>query len=214
MPSARVPSLQFLLTQAFGTDVHVTISLLYFRLAVFRFAVLGVSSLGTRFNAESDKRLMSFAIGLASAARLFTAGQLARHYELTRYKEPEKRTREWLARHSDVFETTPGPHGEPFRRRLTRIAKRKHELTFATVNGTSQRSFHWLGYGDIWIALTQHGGRPETWVTEPDGQFDLMLLVDVTGQQVDTIRLPRNTIHVTSIEALPRNLTNVVGDRR
>ncbi|QSO55503.1 hypothetical protein JZ785_27495 (plasmid) [Alicyclobacillus curvatus] len=119
------------------------------------------------------------------------------------------------------------------------------------ISGVSQRAEHWIGLGDIWIALTLAGGRPNEWVTEPDGQFDAaftwcnrpylleyqrtpitskqwaskwekrkrwytaqpwdarprVVLVDLTGQQVETIQAPAGTIHVYHPDELPPILT-------
>ena len=36
----------------------------------------------------------------------------------------------------------------------------------------TERAYHWLGLGDIWMELAFHGGRPTEWRTEVDRQFD------------------------------------------
>jgi hypothetical protein len=127
----------------------------------------------TFFSDENKARLFDFAVALATAARLFTAEQLARRPELSGYRDPVKRAREFLALYPDVFETVPSPMGVPARRRLTAKERRKRGIHYRAVSGVSQRAEHWLGIGNIWIELTSHGGRPTEWKTEPDAQFDV-----------------------------------------
>jgi hypothetical protein len=189
---------------------------------------------------------LSFAVSLAEAGRIITTRQLARHPEVSWRTQPIKRAGEFLAAHRDIFESMPGPVGEPYRWRLTKEERRKRGIHQKAINGWSQRAEHWLGIGDIWLELTFNGGRPTKWRTEPDGQFDLycvwqdipylieyqrtpittkqwglkwdkriewyrkqkwdvkpkVVLVNTTGQQDDTICLPRGTIHVRNINHL------------
>ena len=196
----------------------------------------------------STPRIYSFAVALASSARLFVVSQLARHPDLSCYSDPQKRAREWLSLHKDTFEAVPGPVGTEKRRRLTKYARRQLKTSQKAISGVSQRAEHWIGLGDIWIALTLAGGRPDEWVTEPDGQFDVafkwrnrsylleyqrtaitskqwaskwekrkkwytaqqwdvrprVVLVDLTGQQAETIQAPAGTIHVHHPDELPR----------
>jgi hypothetical protein len=117
--------------------------------------------------------LCDFAVSLASAARLFTAEQLARRPELSWYRDPVKRAREFLMMYQDTFETLRSPHGVPARRRLTSKARRKLGDKRKAISGVSQRAEHWLGLGDIWMELAMHGGRPSEWIAEWDTQFDV-----------------------------------------
>ncbi|GMA50098.1 hypothetical protein GCM10025857_14550 [Alicyclobacillus contaminans] len=127
----------------------------------------------TFFSSSVQQRLFDFALSLAAAARLFTAEQLARHADLSGYRDPTKRAREFLARFPDTFETLRSPAAVPARRRLTAAARRRYGITTRPVSGVSKRADHWLGIGDIWLELTFYGGRPTEWRTEPDGQFDI-----------------------------------------
>jgi hypothetical protein len=118
-------------------------------------------------------RVFEFAVALSSAARIFTAKQLARHPELSWRAQPERRAKEVLNLYAESFEQIPGPYGEPFRWRLSRKERAKRGIKQTAISGTTNKSHHWLGIGDIWLELTFHGGRPTEWRTEPDGQFDI-----------------------------------------
>jgi hypothetical protein len=118
-------------------------------------------------------RVYEFAVALASAARIFTARQLARHSELSWRSQPERRAREVLNQYADSFERIPSPYGEPYRWRLSKRERNRRGIQQTPISGVSQKAQHWLGIGDIWLELTFHGGRPTEWRTEPDGQFDI-----------------------------------------
>jgi hypothetical protein len=199
--------------------------------------------------------LLPFTLALASAARLFTAAQLARHPDLSWRTQPIKRAHEFLRRHQTLFERHPGPAlSAPHRWRLTTGARRRLGIAWVPPAGTSAKSEHWLALGDVWLALTFAGGRPSEWQVEPDGQFDVyclwqgvpllievqrtpitarqwhrkweqrltwyrsrawapparVVLVDLTGQQAETVCVPRGTIRVTRVEDAPRAILRAV----
>jgi hypothetical protein len=104
-----------------------------------------------------QERVFRFACDVAMAARLFTLEQIARHPDVSWRSQPVKRASEFLRDYSEWFEKMPGPHGKPFRWRLSTKAKRRLGVRFASVNGTSQKAEHWLGLGDIWMTLTFAG---------------------------------------------------------
>ena len=127
----------------------------------------------TFFSETTRQSLFDFTVSLASAARIFTAEQIASRSELSWYKDPPKRAREFLALFPEVFETLRSPYGVPARRRLTAKERRKRGIADRAISGISQRSEHWLGIGDVFIALTSYGGRPTEWKVEWDSQFDI-----------------------------------------
>jgi len=79
-----------------------------------------------------------------------------------------------LKQYPKVFERLPSPTHMPTRFRLSRYGRRACGVTWKSVNGMSQRAEHWLGLGDVWIALKFAGGRPVEWRTEPDAGFDVL----------------------------------------
>ncbi|GEO27658.1 hypothetical protein AAC03nite_34430 [Alicyclobacillus acidoterrestris] len=137
--------------------------------------------------------LFSFALALAASARVFTAKQLATHPYLRDRTQPARRAREFLRAHSDTFEKTRGVANHPCLWRLTSTAKRRYGLNFKSVAGDTQRREHWLGLGDLWIALTYAGGRPTQWCTEPHAQFDVMLEWQSIKAVVEYQRTPITT---------------------
>ncbi|WAH35077.1 hypothetical protein [Alicyclobacillus dauci] len=121
----------------------------------------------------------NFVLAFAAAARIFSSRQLATHPFLRDSSQPQKRAREFLSLYPRVFEKTRSTSDKQWLWRLTTGAKRKYGYTFKSIAGDTQRRDHWLGLGDLWLALTYAGGRPSRWTTEPHAQFD----VDFTWNQ-------------------------------
>lgn len=119
--------------------------------------------------------LFDFSVSLASAARVFTTRQLATHPCFRDRTRPVTRAQQFLWEYPKVFEKTRGAGDEPWLWRLTAEEKRRRQLAFKSIAGDTQRRSHWLGLGDLWLALTYAGGRPQNWSTEPNAQFDVML---------------------------------------
>jgi hypothetical protein len=119
--------------------------------------------------------LFSFSVSLASHARLFTLAQIARHPELSWRSLPKKRAAEMIRAYPDYFDKMHGGFSKPFRYRLSAKAKREFNLNYKSIDGTSSKSEHWLAIGDLWLALTFAGGRPDAWMAEPknSGGFDV-----------------------------------------
>ncbi|WAH38641.1 hypothetical protein [Alicyclobacillus dauci] len=119
--------------------------------------------------------LLYFSVALAACARLFTSKQLATHALLRDRTQPVMRAQQFLWSHPETFEKTKGAGDEPWLWRLTKEAKRRYGFDFKSISGDTQRRQHWLGIGDLWLALTYARGRPTEWIAEPRGQFDVML---------------------------------------
>ncbi|MCF8564541.1 hypothetical protein LLE49_07255 [Alicyclobacillus tolerans] len=88
---------------------------------------------------------------------------------------PHKRTWEALEPFRREFEVTPRAPGKAAIWRLTYTAKKRLGLNYRDVNPLSQKADHWLVLGDLWIDMTQAGGRPSQWVSEKAsiGRFDV-----------------------------------------
>ncbi|MFB5192005.1 hypothetical protein [Alicyclobacillus fastidiosus] len=114
-----------------------------------------------------------FSLAFAAAARIFSTRQLASHPFISGCSQPVTRAQQFLWAHGDTFEKTRGAGDSPWLWRLTTAAKRKYGYTFKSIAGDTQRRAHWLGLGDLWLALTYAGGRPTHWTTEPHAQFDV-----------------------------------------
>lgn len=135
----------------------------------------------TSFSPVDVEILSVFAVELASAARIFTTRQLARHRVLSNRKEPVKRASEMLAPCRHKFEVIPWTQGKPFLWRLSAQEKRKIGLKYRNV-GASQHTAHWLTLGDVWMQLVFNGLRPEKWFTEGKeiGRFDVFTVIQRT----------------------------------
>lgn len=115
------------------------------------------------------------ALDLCAAARMFTLGQVARHPALSWRGSPHKRTWEALEPYRDKFEVHPRAPGKAAIWRLTYHAKRELGYKYQNVNPQSQKADHWLAIGNLWLAMTEVGGRPETWSSQADtiGFYDV-----------------------------------------
>lgn len=118
-------------------------------------------------------RIFQFTCDLAVGARLFSLAQVARHADLSWRTQPAKRASEMLRPYAEWFETSPGPVTRPYTWRLSSKGRRRLGVKWRPVSGQSQKAEHWLGLGDIWLALTFDSGRPERWVTEHYQIFDV-----------------------------------------
>ena len=132
--------------------------------------------LQTSVSLQTSNILFDFAVNLASAARLFTTAQLARHPDLSWRTRPQTRAQEFLHAHRDTFERLPAQVGECHRYRLTRAPRARYGITWRAVSGKTQRAYHWLGLGDIWCEMAFSHGRPTEWRTEVDAQFDVICM--------------------------------------
>lgn len=115
------------------------------------------------------------ALDLCAAARMFTLPQVARLPDLAWRGSPSKRAWDALEPHRDKFEVAIRAPGKPAIWRLTYQAKKEHGLKYQSINPQSQKADHWLRIGDLWLAMTQAGGRPQVWNSQPDsiGFFDV-----------------------------------------
>lgn len=68
----------------------------------------------------------------------------------------------------------PGPQNKPFRYRLSRSYRHAHGIRETPLHGCNKHTEHWLGMGDIWLAMTFAKGEPSMWRTDVDHQFDVM----------------------------------------
>lgn len=129
--------------------------------------------------AAIDGILMRYATGLASAARVFVTGQLARHPELSSRSMPTRRAGEYLRTHPEAFEHIHGIYPHLHLWRLTVAYKRELDLKYRNISA-SQHTPHWLAIGDVWISLTLNGLRPEKWFTEGKeiGGFDVFFILN------------------------------------
>jgi hypothetical protein len=118
--------------------------------------------------------IFQFAVGLATAARVFTLEQVGRHPVLSERTQPTRRARECLAPHPQVFECIPWLHRKPYLWRFTEREKRRRGIRYPRV-GASQHTEHWLAIGDMWAHLVFNGLRPTKWFTEGKkiGRFDV-----------------------------------------
>jgi hypothetical protein len=137
-----------------------------------------------------DADIFRFATSLASCARIFTSAQLARH-SLFSMSQPQKRAAEWLHSHPEAFEHIRGIHPYLHLWRLTEAYKRAHGLRYRNV-GASQRTAHWLSFGDLYMNLVFNGVRPEKWFTEGRkiGGFDLYIQVNGISHLVEVQNTP------------------------
>lgn len=115
------------------------------------------------------------AVDLCVAARLFTLPQLSRHPDIAWRSQPVKRASALIAPYRDCFDVLSGPHGQPYRWRLTTSAKRELGLQYRNVSPMSAKTSHWLSFGDLWLAMVRHGDHPQTFINEPQksGGFDV-----------------------------------------
>lgn len=124
-----------------------------------------------------------YAIELSRAARMFTLAQVARHPNISWRSQPRKRAWDFLQPYRNEINVTLNAPGKPSIWRLNYTTKKRLELTYRDVNPLSQKSEHWLLLGDLWITMTQYGGRPSKWISEKESisMFD----VYATWQQVE-----------------------------
>ena len=124
---------------------------------------------------ELQKTALARAVDLCAAARLFSLPQLARHPDFSWRGSPTKRAWEALVPYRDKFDVTVRAPGKPALWRLTNTAKKGFGLMYKNANPLSQKADHWLAIGDLWIAMTEAGGRPEVWNSQSDsiGYFDV-----------------------------------------
>lgn len=130
--------------------------------------------MATSLSYDADRRLLDFGVSLGAASRLFTAQQIARHAELSGRSQPERRAREFLRMHLDTFERLTAPRNEHIRWRLTRAARQQYGIHSKAIPAMTERAYHWLGVGDIYLEMAFNGGRPTEWRTEVDGEFDIV----------------------------------------
>ena len=140
---------------------------------------------------DVSRDVFMFAGRLAVAARVFTIEQIARHPQVSWRSQPSRAARQLLKPHRDAFETVPWLDGHPHLWRLTEAYKRAHGLHYRNV-GASQRTAHWLSFGDLYMALVFNGIRPEKWFTEGRkiGGFDVYIQVNGIPHLVEVQNTP------------------------
>lgn len=133
--------------------------------------------MGTSFESISSE-MFAFSVALASASRMFTLQQLARHPLVSGRSQPVKRTSEFLEPYRASFEVVPWYRNKPYLWRLTQTEKQRRGLQYKNV-GASQHTEHWLALGDVWLELVFNGLRPLKWFTEGSeiGRFDVFAVV-------------------------------------